>query len=305
MKYEMLLKILFTLLGRERVSARELAEKYELSTRTVYRYVETIEGAGVPIERTSGRNGGFAIPEYFRLSATYLSDKELSALLAAVAALGTELGSTDLNSAREKLIATRKRRFTSLPTPAPYVIIDSGSWGEAGNNKEKIALLSRAAEENMKIQVRYHNNDGEFSNRVLHPYYLILKQGVWYVYAYCEWRKTFRLFRVGRMASLTLLERTFLREEIAPPTLNFNTMLNENITFTLQVEKESLSAAEDLFGVERMEITDNGTLFTCSMPNDDVLIRELMHLGSGVRVITPENLKQKLKAAALALAEKN
>ncbi|MBE7091112.1 MAG: YafY family transcriptional regulator [Clostridiales bacterium] len=305
MKYELLLQILFTLLGKEKVSARELAEKYEISTRTVYRYVETIEGAFVPIERTSGRNGGFAIPDYFRLPATYLSDKELSALLSAVATLGAELSSTDLNSAREKLIATRKRRFATLPTPAPYVIIDSGSWGDADSSKGKIALLNQAAEQNGKVEVRYHNNDGVFTTRVLRPYYLILKQGVWYVYAYCELREEFRLFRVGRMAEITLTGRTFLREEIAPPTLDFTAMLEDKITFTIKVEKESLSAAEDLFGVERMQVNENGTFFTCQMPNDDVLIRELMHLGSSVTVVQPQELKEKLKSAALALFERN
>ena len=301
MKYETLIRILFVLLAKKQVSANYLAERFGVSVRTVYRYVECLELAHIPVIRKNGRKGGFSLPDSFRLPADFFSEQELTALQTAANAIGNELDLPGLIDAREKLAAIKTRLpYEKNTLSVGKVVLCSGSWatGSAGGTREKLALIEKSLEENRKTKLCYHSRQGEFSTRTVRPYYLLFKQGIWYLYAFCELRQDFRLFRVGRIKWLTGTEETFTPDPVPPPTLDFDGLSAKKTEFLLRVEPASISAAEDYFGIENMEEHGNEVYFRGCMPDDDLLVSEILQLGEGVEVVSPPALIDRVKSAA-------
>ncbi|MBQ1269258.1 MAG: YafY family transcriptional regulator [Clostridia bacterium] len=301
MKYELLVQILFTLLAKSTVTAKYLSEKYEISPRTVYRYMENLELAGIPVVRTNGRNGGFSIPDSYRLPASFFTEKELLSVKNALLALQKEFTLPELDTALTKLCAMEKRHTRPTVIRSGNVIIDSIGKSDSEGLRHKTALLTSAANENKKVVLDYHNVKGDFSKRIVHPYFLLLISGIWYLYGYCEMRKEFRLFRVGRIASITLTEEAFKREDIPLPEFDFDALHAEKTDFLIKIAPAAVAAAEDVFGVENMKERDGEIYFSGFLPDDDMLLATVLQFGANAEVIRPASLRERVQTAALSV----
>ena len=254
MKYDIVLDLLFELLNRRKATAQYFAQKYSVSQRTVYRYVDVLSSA-VPIEIRRGRGGGIYISDAYKLPVGFLTREEYSAADEALEAMYSQLPEERFLTARKKLGAQSKQDEKQLffSGDANYVLIDSGSWGDMKPLSEKIRLFENAAKSLSVVEIDYVSREGERTIRKIDPHMLIYKQNVWYVYAYCRLKKDFRLFRVGRVYSAFLTGETFVRREVKRENIPLHYWdAPENVEVTLEVNEEAYADVQDWLGCESL-----------------------------------------------------
>ncbi len=300
MKFEMMLKMLMYLLSHDVVSAGLLAEKFEISRRSVYRYAEALNNAGFPVVQKRGPKGGLYIPDYFKLPASFLTESELSATLQAVDRVQAESYSEALESAKAKLIAVKRDVVEDYKLAGGYVVIDGAPWGDSYGFRKKLDAVRRAMDENRMIRIVYHDRNGEETDREIEPHYLLLKQGQAYVYAYCHLRKDFRFFKLGRITYLTPLYQNFVRRE----TPDFETATEFRTNFTnveveMEIDAAVRSEVEEWLGIDNVHLRHDGKIIaTALLPDDQTLPASIMRFGTHVKVLSPSSLVKTIKHLA-------
>lgn len=200
-----LLGIIYILMNKKAVTAGELAERFEVSVRTIYRDVEVLSMAGIPVYARKGKNGGISLTEQFVLDKMLVSKEEQAEILAALASLQE----TGAQSEQETL---RKLGDFFKAEPMQWVAIDFSDW--SGRRQELFGQLKEAVLNKKKIQFDYYGQYGEMSHRTVCPVQLLFKEYTWYLRAFCESRGAMRLFKVLRMKRVEILEETFEAEEV-------------------------------------------------------------------------------------------
>jgi predicted DNA-binding transcriptional regulator YafY len=302
MKYQIMINILMTLLAKKTVSARELAQRNEVSERSVYRYIDEMIIAGIPIDIRRGRGGGVYISDSFRLPNGFFTREEYNATLSALQAMRGQLDDSAIDSAIEKIAATEREEMLS-PSLHGDIIVDSSGWGDY-RFTEKIHVLQGAIRRNEIVDIDYVSRTGEHTQRKIEPYVLIYKQNIWYVYAYCLKRESFRLFKLGRIRTMRLTEKFFEKQEIdaAEIPLNFKQEKVKTTTVRLEISPEIMPDAEEWLGVECILPAEGKFCATVDLPNDDGLIRKILSLGRGVKVLYPQSVQEAVKEAAKEIA---
>lgn len=293
MKYTILLRMLFMLLAKKRITAKEVAERFEISVRSVYRYVDELSFAHVPVMTERGNGGGISISETYKLPSAFLTAEEFSMLSAILSGVSPQLKSDEkFQSVTEKLFSAKPQKTVNLVGSASLVIDGSG-WNGYGDYNEKFALISKSINECKALKITYHNRNGEISVREIEPHVIVLKHGVWYVYAFCREKKAFRFFKIGRIEYAKLSEpftRRPIKTEKLPFDEWFKTVKKEEIE--LNVDRSVRSDIEEWLGIENVTELPSGVIkATCLLPYDKSLISEIMKFGKAVKVIRPEKLK--------------
>ena len=300
MKYEIMLSILFDLLSKKSVTATYLADKYEVSTRTIYRYISCIEMAGVPIYTNRGNGGGISVIDTYRLPASFMTISEFKQTIDALSAICDGVPNKTLASALNKIKATAKNEYSGFDVKAGNLIIDGGPWGDTIGYKSKLIILQQCIEKTQQLSIRYHDRTGEVTERVIDPYIIVFKQGLWYVFAYCNLRQGFRLFKTGRIEQAQILPKTFVRQDISKMDLPLdfwhNTVMAQEIS--LEINKSCLSDVEEWLGIENVKEENGKNVATVKLPYDDGLVSKLITFGSGIKIIAPEDLKEKVRNKA-------
>lgn len=300
MKYEIMLGILFDLLSKKCVTATYFAQKYEVSVRSIYRYVSCIESAGVPIYTNRGNGGGICIIDTYRLPASFMTSKEIKQSVDALSAICNSVPNKTLESAINKLKATVKTEHSGFNVKAGNLVIDGGPWGDAVSYKNKLATLQQCIEKNQQLFIRYHDRTGEISERIIDPYIIVFKQGLWYIFAFCNLRHAFRLFKTGRIEYTQILNTTFTRQDLSnvdlPLDFWHNSVQVENVV--LKINKSVLSDVEEWLGIENIKEENDTFIAEVKLPYDDGLVSKIISYGNGIKVISPENLKEKVKTKA-------
>ena len=303
MKAEILISLLFDLLAEKRLSAPQIARRYGVSTRTALRYIDTLTLAGVPVVAIRGQNGGFAVLDTYKLPAGFLTEEEHEAVTEALSAVNAQLGSAKLASGIKKLLATSKNTDNSLRFTSGNLIIDAGHWGDTGMYKKKLSFAERCIEENKVMFIRYHDRTGETSERSVEPHALLFKQGLWYIYAYCRLRGAFRFFKLGRIEQAKATEETFARREM--PKADFTAWYGagQSVPARFEIEKSALSDFEEWVGIENIREINGVYIAEVSLPDDGGLVSKILTFGTGIKVLSPPELKKKVVDAAKAVAE--
>lgn len=296
--------ILFTLLNKRKVSANELAAKYDCSPRSIYRYIDEMTIAGIPIDVMRGANGGIYISDAFKLPKGFFTENEYKCTLDALYAMYGQVGDDTFLSAINKLSSQAKQEKYSL-TVSGNILIDSGTWGDSARFSEKLSLLQHAIKENEMLDIDYVSREGEHTKRRILPHLLVLKQNVWYVYAYCLKRKAFRLFKLGRIRTVLKTEEFFqpieFRQEDIPLTFWQND--NSTIFVTFEISSKALPVAEEWLGIENIVKRGDCYFAEVSLPNDDSLLGKILSMGAGCKVLSPESLKKQVRETALQIAK--
>ena len=306
MKFEIMMGILFDLLSKRCVTAKYLADKYEVSVRSIYRYINSLEYAGVPLYSIKGNNGGFSIVDQYKLSSTFMTVKEFEQIINALTAINEGLPNKALESAITKLKSTKKNEYAGFNVSSGNLILDAGPWGDTDGYKSKLLLLQRGIEENLKLKIKYHDRNGEISERTIEPHYIVFKQGLWYVYAFCEVRNEFRFFKTGRIENIILLEEKFTRKEINRNELPLDYWHQSTIAelIEFEVDKSVLSDIEEWIGIENVNKEKGKFIARAKLPYDNGLVSKLISFGDKIKVISPTNLKNTLIDVANSLINK-
>ena len=199
------------MLQREKVTAPFLAATFEVSRRTINRDIEALCRAGIPISTSQGAGGGLAIMSGYRVDKALLTSGDMQAILAGLRSLDSVSGTNRYSQLMEKLAGPK------LMAQEGSLLIDLASWYK-GPLSEKLGLLQEAISGCRLAGFRYYGPGGE-SWRTVEPYYIVFRWGSWYVWGFCLKRNDYRLFKLNRMAGLTLLEG-FEPREIPYPDLS-------------------------------------------------------------------------------------
>ena len=303
MKYQIMIGMLFTLLAKRKVSAGELAAKYGVSKRSVYRYVDEMTVAGIPIDLSRGAQGGIYISDAYKLPRGLFTRDEYARTVDAMRVMNDALRDPDLTNAIEKLTSLMKReKFdTSL---SGNILVDSGTWGDERRFADKRALIERATEERMALEIDYTDRGGERTQRTILPHLLVYKQNVWYVYAWCRTREAFRLFKIGRMRTVIGTEETFERIPFSRDDipLSFWTDSEKQTEARFEISAEALPFAEEWLGVENIYRREEKFYADVLLPDDESLPSKILSAGAGIRVLSPESLVGRIKKETERLA---
>ncbi|MBN1261896.1 MAG: WYL domain-containing protein [Anaerolineae bacterium] len=214
MRADRLLSLLMLLQTRGRMSARELAEELEVSQRTILRDVDALSAAGVPIYAEQGRNGGFELLDRYRTTLTGLSEREVRALfMLSIPAPLADLG------IRQELKAALLKLTAALPTSRQgdeaqvrqRFYLDSTWWHRDGGALPYLQTIHQAVWEDRELFIKYHPPFALEIERVVAPYSLVAKAGVWYLVCAREGR--LRVHRISELREARLTDRHFERSE--------------------------------------------------------------------------------------------
>jgi len=305
MKFTILIDILFELLAKRKITARYIADKHGISIRTVYRYIDTLS-LNLPVYVSRGRNGGICISDSYKLPKGFMTEEEYGAAIEALSAMYSQLPEERFLAAKRKLSAQVKTEMRDLTLSGELgaILIDSSTWGDTRKFSDKIRLFEECIREKFVLEIRYQSRVGEKSERKIEPHVLVFKQGVWYVYAFCRKQRAFRLFRLGRIVSSfqteeKFIRRPFKREDIP---LNYWTSETNSLDVRFEISESAFADAQDWLGVETLSQKDGKWYADATLPNDDALVRKIIGLGSGVKVLSPAELCERVKESAKAIA---
>ena len=296
MKDNRLFRILYYILERGKVTASELADKFEVSVRTIYRDIDSISSAGIPIYATQGKGGGIEIAEDFVLSKSLLSKNEKQRIMSALQGLDHTAIQHE-NELLTKLSALFKMKNTS------WIEVDFNNWQ---NNKryEKVFNDIKSAILNKNIiSFSYFSSNEEETNRSVKPVRLLFKSQDWYLYALCLLRHDFRYFKLSRIKNLEISAEKF--EDSFENMILKKEMSHEN-TVHIKVKfdrKVAFRVYDELNG----EITEDndGNLYTeIEVPNDYNLYNYIFSFGDGAEVLEPKEIRMQIKEMINKMAEK-
>ncbi len=298
MKVERLIGILSILLQREKVTAPELAEQFEVSRRTIQRDVEALCRAGIPIATAQGAGGGISIMEGYRVDRTVLTAPEMGAILAGLRSLDSVSGTRRYAQLMEKLSAGA----AALVSGGSHMLIDLSSWYKT-SLPPKIELIQGAIEQHRVLRFAYFSPRGE-SARTVEPYYLVFHWSAWYVWGWCRSREDFRLFKLNRMTDLAAGEafepRPAPLPDLAPerifPAKYFVTVLFDPTCRWRLVEE---------YGADCFTAEPDGRLrFTSSFPDADSALSWALTFGDREELMEPQELREQRGTLAEALARR-
>ncbi len=302
MKYQIMTDILFTLLAKRKVSAAELAGKYGVSLRSVYRYVDELTVAGIPIDVTRGPGGGIYISDAFKLPKGLMTKEEYTKAIGAMLAMNEQLSDPVLRSAIEKLSAQVKSEKLDL-TLSGNILVDSGTWGDEHRFSDKLALLERAVEEREALDIDYVSREGVETQRRIYPHLLVYKQNIWYVYAWCTKRDAFRLFKIGRMRLILTTGETFQRIPFKRSNVPLKFWYDGETVFAVfEISTEGLPYAEEWLGVDNIQKREDKYYAEVSLPDDESLVGKILSAGAGFRVLSPASLAERVAREAEKIA---
>ena len=296
MQESRLFKIVYHLLDKGQATAPELAEKFEVSVRTIYRDIDALSGAGIPIYAETGRNGGIHLMDDFVLDKAVLSEEEKQEILTALQSINT---TQNISSSQtlQKLSAIFNLSLEN------WFEVDFSRWGNKGTDNEKFELLKTAVIHCKSVKIRYASSYEVISERIVQPCKLAYKGMSWYLKAFCTEKQDWRVFKLNRILDLEILDESFPHRNFPKPIDSSEAEYNQ---ITLRFPKEMSYRVYDEFDRTQIQRQDNGDLIvSAKMPEDTWLIGFLLSFGIQVEVIEPLYLKNVIAEQAKQIYEKN
>ncbi len=279
-----LFEILYILLQKKKVTAKELAEKFEVSTRTIYRDIEALSSANIPIYMSKGKDGGIGILEEYVLNKSILSEEEQNQILFALQSLEKMNGNSE-KDILEKMSTIFNKKVTD------WIKIDFSNWSPSKENAFQI--IKSAILNKQLIEFTYYNSTGEKSLRIVEPLQIWFKDKSWYLISYCRLKKDYRFFKLTRMKEVKLLEEHFQREM---PEQNEEEKEIKNIILELEISKEMAFRVYDEFDNDEITKKEDGDFIVkVEFPENEWVYSFILSLGEYVKVISPEYAKNIVK----------
>lgn len=288
MQINRLFEIVYILLDKKTVTARELSEHFEVSKRTIYRDMEILSQAGIPIYTTKGKGGGISVLPEFVLNKSILSDAEQNEILAALQSVNA-LNGSPADPVLEKLATFFKKDNTN------WIDVDFSHWGSDEKEREKFTLVKNGILGRTLLSFDYYSSYGEKSTRLIEPLKLLFKSQSWYLYGYCRLKCDYRIFKITRIRNISASVESFERE-IPRDIWTEDEYAGEMFALTLKFDAEMAYRLYDEFASEDIVLNSDGS-FTVKtvIPKRDWICGYIMSFGEHVEVLEPQAIKNEIK----------
>lgn len=296
MKDNRLFRILYYILEKGKVRANQLADRFEVSVRTIYRDIDSLSSAGIPIYTTQGKGGGIEIAKDYVLSKSLLSENEKKQIMSALQVLDNTTKQYE-NDLLTKLSALFKIKSTN------WIEVDFNNWQnnqmyEKTFNDIKSSILNKYT-----ISFSYFNSNEKETSRSVKPVRLLSKNQDWYLYALCLLRNDFRYFKLSRIKNLEIHTEKF---EDNFDDIILKKEMSHNNTIHIKVKFEHKVAFRVYDEISNEIIEDaKGNLYTeMEIPNDYNLYSYILSFGDGAEVLEPKEIRMQIKKMISKMAEK-
>lgn len=298
MQISRLFEIVYLLLDRRSITAKELAEHFEVSVRTIYRDIETLSAAGIPVYATQGKGGGIRLMEHYVLNKSLLSDVEQKEVLFALQSL-----TAAQHSEADHVLAKLSGLFHT--NAESWIEVDLAPWGSSKRKTEEFTALKNAILSRRMMEFDYVNASGDKSRRHVEPMKLVFKVNVWYLQGFCLDKEELRTFKLSRISDMEVTDRSFaarppeeLREPEPPkPTQQW-------VDLKLRFSPRGTYRVYDEFKEQQIiRYEDGSCIVDTSLPESSWLLHYLLSFGVELEVLSPPHIRHRLQAALMEMLE--
>jgi predicted DNA-binding transcriptional regulator YafY len=304
MRVDRLLSMILIISNKGRVTGKELAEHFEISLRTVYRDMDKICEAGIPIASEGGKGGGFYVMENFSLDNMFLKKSEMQTLSAVMNNLGFLFGK---NNQFNDIILKFENSNEKDKELKDRLTINMSHFSMEDELKEYLHLINKGIEENRLLELEYINRKMDYEKRIVEPYYIDFNSGDWYIAGFCKTRCAYRRFKLVRIRSLRLGEgfakRNVSRKEISRKfTEEFN---DKSIKVILRFAGRMGQQLNEYFHKDNIKMAEDGSyIVKDSFPYEEGLVKFLLGFGKDCEVMEPKYLREEINRYIKDLLQK-
>jgi predicted DNA-binding transcriptional regulator YafY len=289
MQISRLFQIIYVLLEKNFITAKELADYFEVSVRTIYRDIDALCQAGIPIYSTQGKGGGFALVDKFVLDKSLISELEQNKILLALQSLSVA-GYPELDDVLSKLSRIFQKSNTN------WIEVDFSKWGSNRNRKEVFSLVKSSILEQKVIIFSYFSVNGEKSERRVEPFKLLFKDKSWYLQGYCLHKMACRTFKINRMMNISITEEVCSHNNSKEiPLESVSTVSMNQIQLKLKISYDGSYRVYDDFAEENItQNKDSSYTIIVSLPEGEWLYNYLFSFGTTLEVIEPQSVRNEI-----------
>ncbi|WP_424350102.1 helix-turn-helix transcriptional regulator (plasmid) [Latilactobacillus sp. 5-91] len=306
MKVSRLVSIIMVLIDKKKISAKELSDMFEVSTRTIYRDIEAISMSGIPVHSTSGIGGGFQIMDNFKIDKNTFSESDITTILIGISNIPNIMKNKEFPSTLAKINNfIPKDKIESAQIKTDQMHVDFDHWMGVRNLDHQLNIIKYAIQNNNVISFEYINHKGEKTKRQVEPYQIIFKSSQWYFHGYCYERSDFRLFKLTRLSNLKLIETAFIPKDykkILLDTTNIVTKLQVDIKLRIHV-----SIMERLLDYcePASFIPDSNDYYIVNFPfiENDYYYGIILSFGGQCECLEPLHIRSELKRKIESLSQ--
>lgn len=304
MRLSRLLAIITEILSKEHVSASELAQKFGVSQRTIFRDIHVIMDAGVPVISHRGIHGGFSLQDGYAHAQQFLEPEDAGSLLTAahgVSAIFHQKESKDMMRHITKMVPQDKQ--SSLHRYSEQIVFDFLPFGYGERAKNMLDDINTALRLSRCITFTYKNLKGEKTQRTVEPISLVYKGVGWYLFAFCRERNDVRFFKVLRMQDVTVTSVPFTHKDISYyDTFGKNDPEQKTTRFVLRFSADAQSAVDEYFSDEMIyRQNDGSSTVAVEMPEDRWIYTFILGFGAQCEVLEPEYARERIRNEATFL----
>jgi Predicted transcriptional regulator len=295
MRLDRLLSILIIISQKGLVTGRELAEHFEVSLRTIYRDIEKISEAYVPIVAVGGKGGGYYIMENYNLDNLFLNKKEVEPLIAVMENLKFLFGKNEqFNDIVLKFEALRNNENQQCEK----LSINMSHFSMEQELREYLFLINKAIEDNRMLEFEYINRRMEYSRRIAEPIQIKFASGQWYIIAFCRERNDYRKFKLVRVRNMKLTG-SFIKRKISIEEIEkiFEVSYEKNsVLVTLKFSNKIGEQLSEHFSKDTIKPLEDGTFMVEDFFPDDIGLKKfILSFGDECEVIAPRKLRVDLQ----------
>lgn len=296
MKENRYFQMIYLLLDKGQMTAPELADYFEVSIRTIYRDIDILSAAGIPIYATQGKGGGIAIQDSYVLKKLLLSEQEQKQILMALQGIRV-LEDEQINMLLSKLSGVFQRQQGN------WLEIDFSTWTKSGAGKHNFQLLQSAIWKSRIVSFSYYSGKGEQTKRIIEPHKLVFKTSDWYLYGYCTLRKDFRFFKLTRIRDLKLQDAEFMRETPEHIFERSDEFEMKTVQVTLLFDAGMSHEVYEKFDEEVSEQEDGSLLVTTILPDNELLYSYVLSCRERVEVLSPPYVRDNVRKRVRKMLE--
>lgn len=303
MQIDQLFEFVYILIDKKQTTASEMAKRFGVSNRTIYRWIEALSVSGVPVYSFKGRGGGIAISEQYALDKRILSEDERLAIVSSLKAFNTLAGNPA--SAVNANIKAAEKISSLVSSDTDWLEVDFSPWSSEGIEVQKLfGTLRDCILKKRQVSFDYFSGDGKTEHRIVHPWKLIYKGQAWYLQGWCTSRQAERFFKLTRMRNVLMSGKiATITKQVASKKIDSSNQQKSYtvpmITIKAKVSNNKISYLLDTFICSEVTTNkDKSITATFTVPDESWLSDLLLGFGPDLKILSPKSIRERIQNLA-------